>query len=69
MRSINSMANIKKSKIKKSKEKKQKTNKTNVNKPSFESDVIEKDLCSLLPKEWLKSAGKISERIKRIYVA
>lgn len=59
------MANIKKSKVKKSKAKKQKINKTNVNKPSYEPDVIEKDLCTLLPKEWLKSAAKISGLIER----
>jgi hypothetical protein len=55
------MANIKKSKAKKSKDKK----KNMVNKPSFDSDVIEKDLCTLLPKEWLESAAKISGLIKR----
>jgi IS4 transposase len=59
------MTNVKKPKVKKSKAKKQKTNKTNVNKPSFESDVIEKDLCTLLPKEWLESAAKTSGLIKR----
>ncbi len=59
------MANIKKYKVKKSKAKKQKINKTNVNKPSYEPNVIEKDLCTLLPKEWLKSAAKISGLIER----
>src|SRR5450756_976942 len=65
MRSINSMANIKKSKANKSKDKKKNTKKTKVNKPSFDSDVIEKDLCKLLPKEWLESMAKISGLIKR----
>jgi putative transposase len=59
------MANIKKSKVKKSKAKKQKINKTNVKKPPYEPDVIEKDLCTLLPKEWLKNAAKISGLIER----
>ncbi len=59
------MANIKKSKVKKSKAKKQKINKTNVKKPPYEPDVIEKDLCTLLPKEWLKYAAKISGLIER----
>ena len=59
------MANIKKSKPKKSKDKKQITNKKKINKPSFEMDVIEKDLCSLLSKEYLESAAKISGLIKR----
>ncbi len=59
------MDNVKKTKTKKSKDKKQKTHKTKVNKPSFESDVIEKDLCTLLPKEWLQSAAKTSGMIKR----
>ena len=62
---MNSMANIKKSKAKKSTAKKQKINKTNIDKPSYETDVIEKDLCSLLSKEYLKSAAKISGLIKR----
>src|SRR5674536_77411 len=61
MWSINSMANVKKSKAEKSKDKK----KNMVNKPSFDSDVIEKDLCTLLPKEWLESTAKISGLIKR----
>src|SRR5659263_678508 len=65
MRSSNSMTNIKKSKGKKSKANKKKINKTDVNKPSFESDVIEKDLCSFLPKDWLESAAKTSGMIKR----
>jgi IS4 transposase len=59
------MANITKSKAKKSTAKKQKINKTNIDKPSYETDVIEKDLCSLLSKEYLKSAAKISGLIKR----
>jgi IS4 transposase len=59
------MTNIMKSKVKKSKAKKQKINKTNVNKPSYEPDVIEKDLCTLLSKEYLKSAAKISGLIER----
>jgi len=62
---MNSMANIKKSKVKKSTAKKQKTNKTKVKKPSYKQDVIEKDLCTLLPKEWLKSAAKTSGMIIR----
>ena len=65
MRSDNSMENIKKAKAKKSKDNKKKINKTNANKPSFETDVIEKDLCTLLPKEWLKSAAKKSGMIIR----
>jgi putative transposase len=65
MWSINSMANFKKSKANKSKDKKKNTKKTKVNKPSFDSDVIEKDLCKLLPKEWLESMAKISGLIKR----
>jgi len=65
MQGMNSMANIKKSKAKKSTAKKQKINKTNIDKPSYETDVIEKDLCSLLSKEYLKSAAKISGLIKR----
>ncbi len=56
------MAKMKKSKVKKSKAKKQKIN---VKKSSYEPDVIEKDLCTLLPKEWLKSAAKISGLIER----
>src|SRR5659263_249403 len=62
MWSDNSMENIKKAKAKKSKDNK---NKTNDNKPSFETDIIEKDLCTLLPKEWLKSAAKKSGMIIR----
>src|SRR5660397_261863 len=65
MWSINSMINVKKSKVKKSKDKTQKINKTKINKPSFESDVIEKDLCTLLPKDWLESAAKTSGMIIR----
>ena len=65
MWSINSMENIKKSKAKKSKDNNQKTNKNNVIKPSYETDVIEKDLCALLSKEYLESAAKISGLIKR----
>ncbi|MDP2845121.1 MAG: IS4 family transposase, partial [Candidatus Methanoperedens sp.] len=34
-------------------------------KQSYEPDVIEKDLCTLLSKEYLKYAGKISGLIKR----
>jgi hypothetical protein len=59
------MESVKKSKAKKPKDKKQKTNKNRVNKPSFETDVIEKDLCSLLSKEYLESAAKVSGLIKR----
>ena len=59
------METIKKAKAKKSKDNKKKINKTNANKPSFETDVIEKDLCTLLPKEWLKSAAKKSGMIIR----
>ncbi|MDP2845399.1 MAG: hypothetical protein Q8N79_04905 [Candidatus Methanoperedens sp.] len=32
---------------------------------SYEPDVIEKNLCTLLSKEYLKYAGKISGLIKR----
>jgi putative transposase len=42
-----------------------KTRKSKSKKASFESDVIEKDLCTLLPKEWLKSAANITGLIKR----
>jgi putative transposase len=42
-----------------------KARKSKSKKVSFESDVIEKDLCTLLPKEWLKSAAKITGLIKR----
>jgi len=59
------MTNIKKPKGKKSKANKKKIHKTDVNKPYFEPDVIEKDLCTLLPKEWLASAAKASGMIKR----
>src|SRR5659263_595700 len=65
MQGMNSMVNIKKSKAKKSTVKKKKLNKTKIDKPSYETDVIEKDLCSLLSKEYLKSAAKISGLIKR----
>jgi hypothetical protein len=34
-------------------------------KPSFEPDVIEKDLCRLFPKEWLRNAAKETGLIKR----
>lgn len=39
--------------------------KPSTKKQSYEQDVIEKDLCTLLPKEWLKSAAKISGLIER----
>ncbi len=42
-----------------------KTRKSNSKKPSFEPDVIEKDLCTLLPKEHVNYLGKISGLIKR----
>jgi IS4 transposase len=42
-----------------------KTTKSNPKTPSYEQDVIEKDLCTLLPKEWLKSAAKTSGMITR----
>ena len=42
-----------------------KTRKSNSKKPSFEPDVIEKDLCTLLPKEYVNNLGKISGLIKR----
>ncbi len=42
-----------------------KTKKPNIKKPSFEPDVIEKDLCTLFSKEWLKNAAKITGLIKR----
>ena len=35
-----------------------KTRKSNSKNPSFEPDVIEKDLCKLFPKEWLRTAAK-----------
>ncbi len=42
-----------------------KTTKSNSKKPSFEPDVIEKDLCKLFPKEWLRNAAKETGLIKR----
>ncbi len=42
-----------------------KTRKSNSKKSSFESDVIEKDLCKLFPKEWLRNAAKETGLIKR----
>ena len=42
-----------------------KANKSNSKKPSFEPDVIEKDLCKLFPKEWLRNAAKETGLIKR----
>jgi len=42
-----------------------KTRKSNSKKPSFEPDVIEKDLCKLFPKEWLRNAAKETGLIKR----
>jgi IS4 transposase len=42
-----------------------KTGKSNSKKPSFEPDVIEKDLCKLFPKEWLRNAAKETGLIKR----
>jgi putative transposase len=42
-----------------------KTKKSNSKKPSFEPDVIEKDLCKLFPKEWLRNAAKETGLIKR----
>jgi len=42
-----------------------KTRKSKSKKPSFEPDVIEKDLCKLLPKEWLRNAAKETGLIKR----
>jgi putative transposase len=42
-----------------------KTRKSNSIKPSFEPDVIEKDLCKLFPKEWLRNAAKETGLIKR----
>ena len=41
------------------------TNKFNSKTPSYKPDVIEKDLCTLLPKEWLASAAKTSGMIIR----
>jgi hypothetical protein len=41
------------------------TKKSKSQKPSFEPDVIEKDLCKLFSKEWLKQAAKITGLIKR----
>jgi IS4 transposase len=59
------MTNIKKSKVNKSKANKKIINRTDINKPSYEPDVIEKDLYTLLPKEWLESAAKTSGMILR----
>jgi IS4 transposase len=42
-----------------------KPRKSNSKKPSFEPDVIEKDLCKLFPKEWLRNAAKETGLIKR----
>jgi putative transposase len=42
-----------------------KTRKSKSKKPSFEPDVIEKDLCNLFTKEWLKKAAKETGLIKR----
>ena len=42
-----------------------KTRKSNSKKPSFEPDVIEKDLCKLFPKEWIRNAAKETGLIKR----
>jgi putative transposase len=42
-----------------------KRRKSNSKKPSFESDVIEKDLCTLFSKEWTKNAAKETGLIKR----
>ncbi len=42
-----------------------KTKKSNSKKQSFEPDVIEKDLCRLFPKEWLRNAAKETGLIKR----
>ncbi len=59
------MRNNKKITVKKSKVKKHKNKKTKAKKPSFEPDVIEKDLCNLFTKEWLKQAAKDTGMIKR----
>jgi len=42
-----------------------KTGKSNSKKPSFEPDVIEKELCNLFPKEWIRNAAKKTGLIKR----
>jgi len=42
-----------------------KARKSNSKKPSFEPDVIEKDLCKLFPKEWLRTTAKETGLIKR----
>ncbi len=42
-----------------------KTRKSNSKQPSFEPDVIEKDLCKLFPKEWLRNTAKETGLIKR----
>ena len=42
-----------------------KSRKLNSKKPSFEPDVIEKDLCKLFPKEWIRNAAKETGLIKR----
>lgn len=42
-----------------------KARKSNSKKPSFEPHVIEKDLCKLFPKEWLRNAAKETGLIKR----
>ncbi len=42
-----------------------KTRKSNSRKPSFEQDIIEKDLCKLFTKDWLRKAAKETGLIKR----
>jgi len=42
-----------------------KTRKSKSKMPSFEPDVIEKDLCKLFPKEWLRNSAKETGLIKR----
>ncbi len=42
-----------------------KTRKSKSRKPSIEPDVIEKDLCKLFTKEWLRKTAKETGLIKR----
>jgi len=42
-----------------------KTKESNTEIPPYEPDIIEKDLCTLFPQEWLKQAAKETGLIKR----
>ena len=42
-----------------------KTKESNTKIPPYEPDIIEKDLCTLFPQEWLKQAAKETGLIKR----